>query len=699
MNRLTKRILRKLWYERRKREYQLHHHWPIVSTLKTFEPKDMDLAIPERCLPGNPAMLPWSHRNTAALWQDPRIEESTAQSLAHRLRIFSSEPFDLSKTKTGHSETFLRLAIELPSEVVRRYRPIHWHKDFRSGHEWSKDLWYFDRRLAPMAGADIKFPWELSRFIHVGTLAHGDYDAGGHEFILQILDWITENPRFFGVNWASELVVAGRAINWIWGLNLFRPVLERYPGVRRIIATSLYDHLIYLTRNLAYHEIYTHDHYLGDLVGILYICAAFPEFPKSDEWCLFSIHGIHSEMYRQVLVDGYSQMMSSNYHRFVTELFVSGVALAERIPTTRRARLKEKKPACAWPYVSYGSESDLGWDMESQVFSTQFYAKLQKMAHYTAVLTKPNGLVPQFGDNDSARVHRFWPYPDQDVRDHRHLLSTVGELLCDDGLLELGWPCILEGRLISGGLRVHTASGVVASVVTSGRVMFPNSQIAVLKNNQIYLAITCSPNGYQDGRGGHGHNDKLSFELNVLGEDLIVDGGCPYYTSHPDMRNAYRSTAAHNTLSVSGREQDPLPVNLFSLPQSCNPKLSLDPNGVVEGSHVGYGSPHRRRFELREREVIIEDMFVSDELRYLSFNLNHSVIAEIEGVADGKATVSLFSDNGAVVQLTATGIAGIDIENGLFGLGYGIPVGNKKIKMQIKRGVTHNAIHLSIIKV
>ena len=47
------------------------------------------------------------------------------------------------------------------------------------------------------------------------------------------------------------------------------------------------------------------------------------------------------------------------------------------------------------------------------------------------------------------------------------------------------------------------------------------------------------PNG-KNGNGGHNHNDKLSFELNIFGQDFIVDGGCPFYTNSPDLRNSFR---------------------------------------------------------------------------------------------------------------------------------------------------------------
>jgi hypothetical protein len=541
MKQLIKRILRRLWYEYRKHEYRVLHHLHIFTRLTSYKPKKVDLSSSMRALPGNPAMLPFSSAHAAEIWKDHQLEEVSRQVLAHRLRIFSHDPFTISDENATHGQEFLRLAREIPMDYVTNYRPISWHKDFRSGYEWPRNVWYFDSRLAPRIGSDIKIPWELSRFVHVGILPHCDYEAGAHEFILETLDWIADNPRFFGINWASELVVAVRAINWIWGLSLFRSVLERYPLVLKTIASSLFDHRVYLQQNLAYHELYSDDHYLGDLVAILYISAAFPEFPESDEWCLFALNGVYSEMFQQVLPDGYSHMMSSHYHRFVAELFVSGAALAERIPPDRRMRLKHKKPASAWPYVSYGNQRGVCLSEGVRVFEHPFYEQLKKMAYFTGVLTKPNGFVPQLGDNDSARAHMFWPYPEQNKSDHRHLAAAAGQLLGSDELLALGEAFELEGKLIGGGINGSCLSEGRPYALGNSCVLFPDSKIAVVKNDHAFLAVTCSDNGYH-GKGGHGHNDKLSFELNVRGQDIMVDGGCPYYSSAPALRNSFRST-------------------------------------------------------------------------------------------------------------------------------------------------------------
>ena len=55
---------------------------------------------------------------------------------------------------------------------------------------------------------------------------------------------------------------------------------------------------------------------------------------------------------------------------------------------------------------------------------------------------------------------------------------------------------------------------------------------------------------------GHTHNDKLSVELMVDGNYIVRDPGGYVYTAAPEIRNIFRGTKAHNTIYVTGTEQN-----------------------------------------------------------------------------------------------------------------------------------------------
>jgi hypothetical protein len=65
--------------------------------------------------------------------------------------------------------------------------------------------------------------------------------------------------------------------------------------------------------------------------------------------------------------------------------------------------------------------------------------------------------------------------------------------------------------------------------------------------------VDCGPPGptYQP---GHAHCDMLSFELDLGGAPLVVDAGVSGYEGDP-LREYVRSTRAHNTVAIGGREQ------------------------------------------------------------------------------------------------------------------------------------------------
>jgi uncharacterized heparinase superfamily protein len=109
--------------------------------------------------------------------------------------------------------------------------------------------------------------------------------------------------------------------------------------------------------------------------------------------------------------------------------------------------------------------------------------------------------------------------------------------------------------------------------------------------NQVF--IDCGPLGLA-GRGGHGHNDLLSFDAMLDGELLVTDCGAYLYTADYRARNAFRSTAFHNTPQVDGEEINRFirPDYLWFLHNDANFHVARFECGadcdVFEGSHTGY---------------------------------------------------------------------------------------------------------------
>ena len=146
-----------------------------------------------------------------------------------------------------------------------------------------------------------------------------------------------------------------------------------------------------------------------------------------------------------------------------------------------------------------------------------FRERLDRMLAFVRGCTRPDGLAPQIGDADDGR---FLPLGDYgaDPRDHRHLFEDSFQ-------------------------------------ATTSSAAYPDGGFYVLRAGSLYAIVHCGDAG-RHGRGGHGHNDQLSFELVASGEPLVVDPGTYVYTADAAERNRFRSTAFHSTLRVGGSEQN-----------------------------------------------------------------------------------------------------------------------------------------------
>jgi len=211
--------------------------------------------------------------------------------------------------------------------------------------------------------------------------------------------------------------------------------------------------------------------------------------------------------------------------------------------------------------------------------------RLDLMLGFARDYTRPDGFAPQIGDSDDGR---FLPLADYgaDPRDHRHLFGQ-------------------EGR---------------SPEQAAGSTAYPDGGYFVLRNGTLFTIVRCGDVG-RHGRGGHGHNDQLSFELADARGPLVVDPGTFVYTSNPVERNRFRSTKFHATMRVDDREQNELRTDdLFAMTDRAHAEaLSWDATSF-EGRHHGFpGTTHTRRIELVERELRVRDTVTSAETHDLEW--------------------------------------------------------------------------------
>jgi uncharacterized heparinase superfamily protein len=175
----------------------------------------------------------------------------------------------------------------------------------------------------------------------------------------------------------------------------------------------------------------------------------------------------------------------------------------------------------------------------------------------------------------------------------------------------------------------------------------------------------------QNGRGGHAHNDLLSYELSRA-EPIIVDSGTYAYTSDVEARDAFRSTAAHNTVRLDGEETNPIPEGgVFWLPSAARPVLVEEalnerhPRLVV--AHDGYRRlrppvEHRRAFRLNRDtgELEVEDSLLGAGCRLIE-SFIHLAPATVAFAIGNRVEATLRE---TMITLSFTGYASVQVVDG-----------------------------------
>jgi hypothetical protein len=305
------------------------------------------------------------------------------------------------------------------------YEPIDWHLDFKSGWRWSERTWYRDVAYGVVPGADVKVPWELARMQHLPQLALACSSAAagtdGHEsparyareFRNEVLDFLATNPPRFGVNWAMSMDVAIRSVNWIVAHDLFLASGVVFDAdFESVFRRSVLEHGAHLARNLEWNEEFRGNHYLADLVGLLFVAAYLPRSADVDSWLAFAVQELVAEGASQFSEDGTNFEASTCYHRLSAEMMIHAIALILGLGPQKLDALRDydprhlpARPGLRPPPLPLYPTGDGG---ETPV-PDWLLARVERMAEFVVDITKPGGRVPQIGDNDSGRLLKLVP--------------------------------------------------------------------------------------------------------------------------------------------------------------------------------------------------------------------------------------------------------------------------------------------------
>jgi len=502
------------------------------------------------------------------------------------------------KAPAVREETFddMRTRIAMLDAV---YAPVDWNAHPAAGVRWPELQWFADAQVHEhvedaAAAPDIRIPHELSRMHHWMSLA---LDATYHrELRNQIIDLLAHNPPGYGLQWAFPMGVGMRCFCMLTALDWMRERGTNDAELEALVAASAVDHARFLMNTAEWSGGMRTSHYIGCLFGLL-AAGVYVDSPESVQWLRKGLNGLDNELDEQFGRDGMNFEASTGYHKHVIDFYVQATTLINKAHSMQ-------------PHVV--PECSAEW--------------LQRVhAGVQALHTLERIGMPLIGDNDDGMAVKLCGYQSQPVFVPDATEFRRAEVGSRENSQAARGTAHHEARDTAHHETRDTADHETRDTA------FAEFGLDVYEREHYTLTARCGGVG-QWGKGGHAHNDRNAIALRIRNTWLIVDSGCMTYTGNPLRRNHDRSTAAHATLTVEGREQLAWPFNsreglFWMMPDTTRSHVLHREGDRWEGQHSGFGKPHTRVLELSAKSVQGIDTYerVSGEVVTLRFPLGPAI--------------------------------------------------------------------------
>jgi hypothetical protein len=483
-----------------------------------------------------------------------------------------------------------------------------WFRDPVTGRRSAPDRYAFriDHRSEAQVG-NVKLVWELSRLQHLTVLATAWALTNDERYARLVADqlcsWWRENPFLSGIHWTNGIEVGLRLISLTW----IRRLLDDWPG-----AADLFERNGLAVRQIHWHQQYlaslrsrgssANNHVVAEAAGQLAASCAFPWFARSDRWRRTSARLLERELGRNTFPSGINRELASDYHCFVAELgFLAGVEA----------------------------------DVSGHPLSPETWRRLGAMADGAAALLDERMQPPRQGDSDQGRALLL----DSPVPNSWPTLLALADTLVG----RLDWwprPAPDAGSSIIGALlpAKHQVDGRPARRPSR----FADAGITLLRTtgeHEIWCRCDGGPHGFLS-IAAHAHADALSVEVRYAGVDILADPGTYCYHGERAWRSYFRSTLAHNTVELGGRNQSADGGPFMWMRHAQTREIEVIDDGDIAGwtaEHRGYASldppaVHRRSVLLdrASRSIDIVDQIEGSghDLR-LAFHFGPEVQVEL----------------------------------------------------------------------
>jgi heparinase II/III-like protein len=514
--------------------------------------------------------------------EGPSFKEYLSRGPAQR--FYFQDPKRLAAVIQEHFPNCLEAAIQDADELCRHrfkllgYEPVElgreidWHHDPVSGRTWKRRFWADYTLSRDCAAGDPKTIHELNRHQHLPRLAKAYLLTGSERYaaeaVAQIESWIEQNPPGIGIHWQSSLEIGIRTISWLWTVFLLLPAHSLDEGAARRIGESLFAQLDHVHRHTS---IFTspNTHLIGEATALFIGGLVFKDHPPAAAWLETGSALLAQEVEKQVLEDGVYGELSSYYHCYALDFYLQAVVLGER---------------------------------NAQGFPRTVRDRICKMLEFLMHLTRPDGTIPLLGDDDGGRALAL---AKTNYRSFSEALCLGAILFLREDFRHQAGKLSEEAVWFFGeeACRIFRWLGNEApakrqSYHPLGGYLIQRSGWGPLDS---HLVFDCGGLGMLT--GGHAHADALAVSLCSGGQELLADPGTFVYNGAPEWRDYFRSTRAHNTVTIDDRDQAE-PAGTFGWQTKLHSRVTQHLEWAtveyIEAEHDGYQSAatgviHRRR--------------------------------------------------------------------------------------------------------
>ena len=486
-----------------------------------------------------------------------------------------------------------------------------WHFDPINGRRSPKLHWSQIELENPAETGDKKIIWELNRHQYFSTLGRAYWLTGDEKYAEMLVahweSWFDETPPKTGVNWLSSLELAFRAISWIWAFHFVKNSPSLTPEIFLKLLKNLYLHGRHLETYLSTY-FSPNTHLTGEALGLYFLGLFLPELEDAARWKRSGYRIMLDALDFQIRKDGVYCEQSSHYHRYTTDFYANLLILRQR---------------------------------EGLPIDAKHRTKTAQLFDFLLAITQPNGETPLIGDDDGGRLYFLDERP---INDFRPTLAIGATLLTRGDLKFVAGKPTAELLWLLGPEGLRTFDELTTILPKKQSQSFPESGFFVLrdtwKRGANYVLVDCGPHGFLN--GGHAHADALSFVLSFASQPVFVDSGTYNYTSDLEARRLFRSSSAHNCLTVNG-ESSSEPNTAFSWRSTASGVLLGWSDGAEQirfrGRHDGFarfGIQYVREIALhQDKTVTIDDIIESEKDN--SFALNFILSPQMKArVVDAK---------------------------------------------------------------